>query len=75
MQSGVAFFIYVIRYDQLLHVTSILCYLVLGLSVASLFLTYLYSTDTFIFVSIVLVHNINYVTCVRDNSYFKKKWN
>ena len=55
LQSGVAFFIFVARYDQFFHVTSILCYVVLGLSVASLVLTYLYSTDTFIFVFMVLV--------------------
>ena len=55
LQSGVAFFIFVGKYDHFLHVTSILCYVVLGLSVASLVLTYLYSTDTFIFVFMVLV--------------------
>ena len=55
LQSGVAFFIFVGRYDQFFHVTSILCYVVLGLSVVSLVLTYLYSTDTFILVHLLLV--------------------
>ena len=37
------------------HVTFTLCYILLGLTVASLVLTYLYSTDTFILVHLLLV--------------------
>ena len=41
--------------EQVFHITFILCYIVLGLTVASLVLTYLYSTDTFILVPLLLV--------------------
>ena len=41
--------------EKFFHLTFTLCYIVLGLTVASLVLTYLYSTDTFILVPLLLV--------------------
>lgn len=54
LQAGLAFFCY-ITHEGFFSVTFTLCYMVLCLSMASLVLTYLYSTDTFIFVFMVFV--------------------
>ena len=54
LQAGLAFFCY-ITHEGFFSVTFTLCYMVLCLSMANLVLTYLYSTDTFIFVFMVFV--------------------
>ena len=54
LQVGLVFFIS-ISDEVILPISFILCYVVLGLTVVSLVLTYLYSTDTFIMVFLVFL--------------------
>ena len=54
LQVGLVFFIFISN-EVILPVSFILCYVVMGLTVLSLVLTYLYSTDTFIMVFLVFI--------------------
>jgi len=55
LQAGLALIIKINRYDLDYQVTFIICYLVMCLTILSLVLTYLYSTDTFFMVCFLLV--------------------
>ena len=55
LQAGLAFIIKIDRYYLDYQATFIICYLVMCLTILSLVLTYLYSTDTFFMVSFLLV--------------------
>ena len=74
LQAGLAFIIKINRYDLDYQVTFIICYLVMCLTILSLVLTYLYSTDTFFMVCFLLVtlcvhrqypHQVTFYDCLR----------
>ena len=73
LQAGLAFIIKIDRYYLDYQATFIICYLVMCLTILSLVLTYLYSTDTFFMVSFLLVtlcvhrqypHQVTFYSCL-----------